>query len=217
MGVRVARILLFAPICSTPLLAQRIPSEQAVVTEMNGARMRPAAFARYLTALLPYFDGKVLRKPGEVGLLTEEGATAVREAIVFLERADPLSALEHSPVLAAAARAHALDQGPRGALGHTGSDGSTMSDRISRYGRWTGSIAENIDYGSRIARDVVISLIVDDGVPSRGHRNNIFNPDSRHVGVACGVHRQYGTMCVIDYATGVQGQRGGQLRKRGRR
>jgi hypothetical protein len=79
-----------------------------------------------------------------------------------------------------------------------------MSTRISRYGTWNGSAAENISYGSDTPRDVVISLLVDDGVPSRGHRTNILAAGSRFAGVGCGRHTQYGTMCVIDYAGGYQ-------------
>jgi uncharacterized protein YkwD len=60
--------------------------------------------------------------------------------------------------------------------------------------------AENISYGYDDARDVVRQLIIDSGVPTRGHRHNIFGGAYRLAGVACGPHRAYGAMCTIDFA-----------------
>lgn len=39
-----------------------------------------------------------------------------------------------------------------------------MSDRLERYGDWMGKIGETIDFGSKNAKDIVLALIVDDGV-----------------------------------------------------
>jgi uncharacterized protein YkwD len=77
-----------------------------------------------------------------------------------------------------------------------------MEGRVSRQVEWTGSIGENISYGTNDGRDVVIQLIVDDGVPGRGHRVNIFSPDFRLAGVACGPHPTIRTVCVINFAGG---------------
>jgi len=56
---------------------------------------------------------------------------------------------------------------------HTGSDGSSPSERISRYGTWSLS-GENLAWGPTEARDALLALFVDDGIPDRGHRDNIF-------------------------------------------
>lgn len=71
---------------------------------------------------------------------------------------------------------------------HTGSDGSSMSMRLTKHGEWGGKIGENIDFGCKKGRDVVLSLIIDDGVPNRGHRNNLFSPDFLKTGIACAKH-----------------------------
>lgn len=176
--------------------------EQQVLAELNLARTDPSGYARHIDRLLQYFDGNLLRIPGAVALRTSEGARAVREAVDALRAQSPLPALAASPGLARAARDHAEDLGPRGAFGHAGSDGSRMDGRISRYGEWDGTAAENISYGSDAPRDVVIGLLVDDGVPSRGHRHNVLNADVRVAGVGCGRHTEYRTMCVIDFAGG---------------
>jgi len=182
--------------------AQMTAFEQQVLAEMNLARTDPSGYARHIERLLQYFDGNLLRIPGEVALRTSEGPRAVREAAAALRAQSPLPALGASSGLARAARDHAGDLGPRGGLGHAGSDGSRMDARISRYGIWDGSAAENISYGSTSPRDVVIGLLVDDGVPGRGHRANILSAESRFAGVGCGPHTGYGTMCVIDFAGG---------------
>lgn len=77
-----------------------------------------------------------------------------------------------------------------------------MRQRIESHGEWRAEIGENISYGFNDPRQVVIQLIVDDGVRNRGHRINIFNPAFHRVGVACGPHAGYGSMCVMDFAGG---------------
>ena len=46
----------------------------------------------------------------------------------------------------------------------------------------------------------MIVQLVDYGVEDRGHRQNLLNPAWRYVGIACGPHTVYGTMCVMDFA-----------------
>lgn len=176
--------------------------ERAVVQEMSDARVRPKAYAKHLRELRACFDGLLWNRPGRVPLRTEEGVAALDEAIAFLESARPVGPLRFNGGLARAARLHALDIGPKGSIEHAGSDGSRLPDRLDRLGRWQGLIAENISAGEDEARQVVIQLLIDDGVASRGHRTNLFNPDLHQAGAGSAPHRGYRTVTVIDYADG---------------
>ncbi|EAR94566.1 SCP-like extracellular protein (macronuclear) [Tetrahymena thermophila SB210] len=172
-----------------------------VFQEQNRVRQNPTSYIPYLEEHLKLFQGMVLKKPGEIPLRTHEGPGAVQDCINFLRVQKPLHALEWDDNMTRACRDHANDIGPKNLCGHTGSDGSSMSSRLERYGDWNGKIGENCDFGNSSARDVIISLIVDDGVSNRGHRNNLFSPDFRKVGIACANHVDYKTCVVIDYAS----------------
>ncbi|PKL08267.1 MAG: CAP domain-containing protein [Spirochaetae bacterium HGW-Spirochaetae-7] len=178
--------------------AQAIEIE--TVAELNMARTQPGTYAGLLREYRKSIRGMYFERPGEVTVVLNEGAKAVDEAIAFLERQKPVSALSLSRGLSLAAMDHAKDRGRTGQTGHGGSDRSTMDTRIKRYGTWKKTAGENIAYGAVTARDIVIQLIVDDGVPSRGHRNNIFNPEFLVVGIAFGSHPGYRTVCVQDFA-----------------
>lgn len=58
-----------------------------------------------------------------------------------------------------------------------GTDGSTMAERIEKYGVWHRSISENISFNEVTGRNIVLQFIIDDGNESRSHRKNIFNPE----------------------------------------
>ena len=60
------------------------PLEAGIIAEMNLARRDPRTYVSYLEAMLPHFDGTLLRLPGRIPLATIEGAPAVREAIAAL-------------------------------------------------------------------------------------------------------------------------------------
>jgi len=175
--------------------------EREVVAELNLARSQPARYADFLIAYSKLFVGRELREPGEVTVLTTEGKSAVLEAIRFLKIQKSLSSVTPSKGMSQAADDMVWMQENSSQVGHTGRDGSKFSDRISRYGTWSGSCAENIDYGYNSARKIVMALIIDDGVKNRGHRRSIFNPGFRRVGVACGNHQSYRYMCVIEFAS----------------
>jgi len=174
--------------------------ESAVVAEMNLLRRDPAAYVRFLEEMLQQFKGTILNRPGMLPLQTREGKTAVQEAIDALRQTAPMDTMASASGLSRAADDHVRDQGPTGQRGHDGTDGSSFAERVTRYGVWDGGLGENIYYGQGSAREVVLQLLVDDGIPSRSHRKTMLNPTFRTAGVACGAHKIYRQMCVIEYA-----------------
>lgn len=176
------------------------PLENAVIHEINLARQHPDAYATFLEAEKKYYDGKLIRRPGEIAIVTHEGTGAVDEAIKFLKCQPPLHPLRPSRGLALAAREHLRDIQRNGIHGHVGSDGSQTWDRVNRHGAWRGAIAEAISYGPEEGRQIVMALIIDDGVADRGHRMNIYWSKLGVIGVSYGNHDVYGKVCVIDFA-----------------
>lgn len=207
-------ILLFSPSFGSPQSRSveeakfLSPLENSVVREINMARMAPKDYASLLQQGKKYYDGKLLKLPRETPILTKEGVRAVVEAIRFLHSMKSIYPLTPSKGMSLGAKDHVKDQGSSGSSQHKGSDGSQPWDRVNCYGTWEKSIGENISYGSDKARNIVMGLIIDDGVPSRGHRKNIFNPDFRVIGVACGPHPTYRTVCVITFAGGYKEKSG---------
>ena len=173
-----------------------------VIKELNYARQEPGKYAAILKNYAAFIKGNKLMVPGQTPVVLQEGKGAVEEAIRFLEQTPPKKPLKASKGLSAAAKDLAAEQGKTGATGHQGAGNSSPASRVEKYGQWLETVGENCNYGSNNGREIVIQLIVDDGVPSRGHRDNVFNDEFRAVGVPIGSHPEYGFVCVQDCAGG---------------
>ena len=179
--------------------------EKNILIEMNMVRTNPKRYAEmYLTELKSYYKGKEILFPDNYCKLTTEGVKAVDECYDYLVSKRPMGVLEPLEQLCRAARDHAIDQGETGDIGHVGSDSSTISDRINRYGKHLIAVGENICYGHNLARRIVLILLVNDGVPSRGHRENTMFDRFKYVGIAFGSHPEYKYVCVIDFVGGFE-------------
>jgi len=101
--------------------------------------------------------------------------------------------------LSKAATFHAKDMGQTGGFGHQSSDGTQTFVRIKKFAQG-GYMAENCSYGPSDPLSIVLQLLVDDGVPSLGHRKSILSSNYTHVGVSIQPHKVYGYNCVQDFS-----------------
>ncbi|WP_423603179.1 CAP domain-containing protein [Sphingomonas sp. MS122] len=192
-------MVLLAFLLATPAAADSA-LEREIIAELNRARTDPRAYADRLAAYRRYFNGKIVRYPGNPdGLRTAEGVTAVDEAIRVLRRQPPVRTVSAAALLTRAARDHVEEQGPRGVTGHPSANGDRVRQRLVRRGGGD-YVAEVITYGPPSAVEVVRQLIVDDNVPDRGHRRSVYAAQWAYAGAACGPHKRYKVMCVVTFA-----------------
>ena len=109
-------------------------------------------------------------------------ASAAILCLVNAERAARgIGAMRASAVLAGAATAHSADMVAHRMLSHTGSDGSSVFDRVTRAGyRWRAA-AETLTYGA--SRRAMPYRLVASLMHSREHRSIILDGTYRDLGV----------------------------------
>lgn len=184
-------------------------AEKDVILAMNMVRTNPKKFCEdFIKPFLGFFYDKTMIVPGQEEVLTMEGVDAVKELIRVLPKMKSTVALTPSKALSLAAADLVKSQEKTGQIGHTGEGGQTLPKRINRYGNNTGLIAENVSYGEHTGLMVVISLLIDDGVSSRGHRENIMDSGLSICGVKWGSHPKYDEMCAICFASNFIAKKG---------
>jgi uncharacterized protein YkwD len=175
-----------------------------IFKEHNKIRSDPTSYIPLLEEQINYFRENILSKPGEIPIQTNEGRSAYLNAIEFLKVQDPVHTLTLNEHLTKAAEDHAKDIGPKGIVSHDSSDGKNVSDRIERYTEWDTACGENLDFGSKNPVDIIINLLVDDGVENRPHRAHLFNTKFNHIGVGIAEHKEFEIVVVLDYVGGVR-------------
>jgi uncharacterized protein YkwD len=195
-----------APPVTSPK-SQIVSNQEGTLDEINRARTNPAEYLKFLEEFKKFYRGREIHYPDGSVLVSNEGTAVVDEAIAFMRTLKPGLPLMLNTGMVRGANDHLNDLIKTGGFGHRGSDGSSTGDRLDRYGSWMDSLGEDIVYQSRTAREDVISLIIDDGTPTRGHRKNIFNSQFHVIGIARSEPLKR-TLCVITFAGGYQNKPG---------
>ena len=177
-------------------ICERIKRE--VITESNRIRTNPKAYIPILEEYLENFDGNLLKLPGKNEILeTEEGPRAYKEAIEFLKNQKPINIIEFDEEASKVAQEYSkfLSNSKEGQI----EDESQIEQRVQKYLEYDYSLSENIDFGGSSGIEVIVNLLVDDGVKNRTHRDNLFSDKYEYYGVGVFEHPDYDFCTVIDY------------------
>jgi uncharacterized protein YkwD len=156
--------------------------EKKVVFFMNLARLDGPLFSE--TVLSEYNSSNNIKENSYVRSLYKD-LRKVKDLPVLIPEED----------LTSIAQGHAKKSGKTGHVGHR-----NFKKRFEPFmGNPYSNVGENCSYGYRDAVDIVISLLIDDGVKGVGHRKNTLNPEFNSVGVAIREHKTYRYNCVIDF------------------
>lgn len=199
------KLLIFFCITSTDLIsvaAQGSDSilsgndgiENEILTELNLARTNPLAYSKVLE--------EYKLKQNNISKKNPELEKSIDEAIRTMRTSKPIQPLSISIGITKAAKDHQEDLSQNGGKGHIGTDKSSPFDRMNRYGKWKTMAGENISFKSITPREVVLELIIDEGVPGKGRRLNVLNSNYNICGIACGKHKTYKNICIINFAGG---------------
>ncbi|WP_052055993.1 PPC domain-containing protein [Myxosarcina sp. GI1] len=166
---------------TTQLLAQAQTAaiESEILAEINRARTQPQAYADWLEQQQQYYQGILLKLPGEQAIRTNRGFKALQEAIAFLRQQPPLPPLSSSEALSATAE--------------------TQLDAIFNFTNGININLDNISYSLVTPQAIVMQLIVDDRFPDRRRRLSLFTTESEQAGIVCEPDERYDNICAIAY------------------
>jgi len=147
-----------------------------------------------LTLLLALGPAQAMacRQPDNAARMTDATLTALNTE---RERRG-MAPLTPEPRLTSAALAHACDSAARNRMGHEGSDGSDLGDRVERQGYDFRAIAENVAAGYPSP-----AAVVQGWMNSPGHRRNILTRNAKDVGLGIATARDGTLHWVLNLGT----------------
>lgn len=156
------------------------PVEKQLIQQLNMLRRQPALFAR--TVLVPYLQAE--RPDWRQNWYYK----SLYDTLLTLK---PLPLLQPDSLCWVSARCHAISSGQAGYVGH-----SRLTDECKRLQHYH---AECCHYGYSQPLAILISLLVDEDIPSLGHRVILLSPYTK-IGVAFAPHTDYTHNTVFNLA-----------------
>jgi hypothetical protein len=154
--------------------------EQQLIWILNMMRLNPKLFANTVAAKYPeYSHNSYLRN-----------STYYQSLMDTLRKIKPGNLLYPDSLCFSGAQCHAISAGAAGFVGH-----ERLTEACKEKWYFNG---ECCDYGRTKALDIVMGLMIDEDVPSLGHRVICLNP-YKLIGVSIQPHKVYGHNAVLDF------------------
>ena len=183
-----------------------IAIQRELFIELNNLRKNPKSYIPLIELEMKSLKkNNILKKrDSNLQIQTVEGKDAYIEAINFLQNQEGVPPVKEESRLNSAALDLVKDIGTRGVVSHQDQYGQYVSERIEKYCEWDYSASEVIEVSSKNPKDILISLIVDDGLKNRPDRMTLFNPAYNYVGISCGMHSEYEIVTVIVFTGSIR-------------
>ncbi|MEU9351047.1 CAP domain-containing protein [Streptomyces griseoloalbus] len=177
-----------APEASTSRPATTAPKPTTTAPKPTTAAPKPTTAAPKPTTAAPDPTAGA-SSPAATGGAQASGAVAKVVELVNAERAKAgCSPVKANSTLTEAAQKHSEDMAASGSMSHTGSDGSSPGDRITRAGYDWSTYGENVAYGYSTPEQVMAGWMA-----SPGHKENIVNCAFKEIGVGLAQPGDYWT------------------------
>ena len=183
-----------------------IAIQRDLFIELNNLRKNPKSYIPLIEAEMKLLKkNNILKKlDSNLQIQTTEGKDAYLDAIKFLQLQQPVPPLKEETRLSSAAMDLVKDIGKRGIVSHQDQNGQYVSERIEKYCEWDYSAGEVIEVSSKNPQDILISLLVDDGLKNRPDRKTLFNQKYNFVGIGTGPHLEYEIVTVIVFTGSIR-------------
>lgn len=159
--------------------------EKKVIQLLNLCRLNAKLFEE--TYVAHYLDS--------ISFKDNKYSTSLKGDLKRIKLPMPLLVLDEE--LRLFAEAHAEYSGEKGKVG-AGNFENRKALLPKKYTQ--NSFAENRQYGDTNTVDIVMALLLDDGIENLEHRKNILNPKFSKVGIAIRPHKKEFSNCVIDFS-----------------
>ncbi len=156
-------------------------SEKDVIYILNLIRSYPALFAKTVLKKYPAISGN--------DYLVDD-TYYFKSLVDTLLTLAPMQMLYPDKACFISAKSHAYQSGITGYVGH---ERKAPDSKLKKH-----YYGECCDYGHKDALEIVLSLLIDEGIPSLGHRDICLSNYSK-VGVSIQPHKKYGTNTVLDF------------------